>query len=1443
MARKTAKNKKALRRKSEARQRSRVLKQRQDYTKGGRVKAANGFAGFDPNDPSTWPSPQQVRRQGTVTPPAPGTGMPGQGGQSDIVPTPVKTRPDSTGFSGPGFGTGTQLPTSSVPSDIVSPPSSEPFEPTGKFFTDLINRAKYEGSKKSDIRTTPQTPTPDLTGVGGPGFGTRLQLPDEVAGRFGIPSDIRTTPQTPTPGVTGVSQPGVGIGLDIPTLSEEDKKLLASQGVQGTEDTGDTQGTYDFSDLPPNFDFSDYTTWPPGFNPQEYFEFTYGGDTGDTGDTGTKKDDTTSDYGSRPGETPKEFTEDDYKRISRDGGDANEDGRISGNEWTTWMLTKGPDEGKREPWRSKVNAAINSGVLSPEVRSNAQDRLIKDLLDNQDADNPGMTLTDRFYNPNRKLTEKEIRDLNAKGDRLSPMWDENGITTRAYAEKLGFTFNQIGTMALVSYSNTKTGEVLTFSMGGNIPPSDDWVSTGGAINPRGPDPEYRWKNSYEDYAGPIPKKEDFGPMSRGHPQANKNAKRYADAVAQWEANNTLWNKQTPETRKAYWSQNLPTGTNPAAIGTADSEDPARGVLDEIYDPESRETYKIADTPEAFTVEPVSLEGTVTPDTDIQELDAIDDISPTDITTTDPFFTEGTLTEGDVPEIDPLREWNAVASVSTPTDVARSAVSREADAELGKLTERTRATGIDREREELSKGQAQRFEDPPVRVDPVTGKPIEMVDPEDAEENRRSAILDEEPAEGTEAVIQDAAGYEAAERRELKGEAARGDAVSFLQEVSARGDLEAIPPDIAEAIIENPIIITPQMDNQPVEVQAAIAALPGEALVSAQLENLLAGIDEGVTPVWARPAVQLVNSRMSSRGLDVSTVGRDALFNAIIQTAFPIAQSNAAALQQRANQNLSNEQQANLQQSTQEMQLRLTNLANRQETGSQTAQLSQQLVTAQAQFGQQARLTEAEQRQQARLQSLQNEQQASMANLGNDQQIEMANLQVEAERLGANQSAINQERLAEFNVAASFLDKNAGFKQQMEVANLSNDQQMRLAFLTAKNQASSENLSAEQQTELANLNKRVELNKTNATLAQQMGLAQLDVDQQQAMQNASVEANMDLTEFNAAQQMEIANSKFMQTMSLQDFSQRQQSTMQDATSLASMDLQLADGLTKVSIENARNFLQMDMANLSNQQQAYVLDSQQRQQAMLTTTAAENAAEQFNATSENQRNQFMTNLGAQMEQFNASQANAMEQFNASEANRMEALIAGNEIDVGKFSAQLDAQVDQFNTQVDFQRDQWNSQNAQAIEQSNVSWRRQVNMADTAATNSANQLQTQQLFNLSQQEQSFLWQQLRDEASYYRQQYENEQQRKTTLYATALANESDKAQNVSNLFSTIGQLFNQVTNPVFNVGAASSFDPSNPSNLVPNITDIGMTLQNQEFIAQQEFEDDVLRSFGYD
>jgi len=123
-------------------------------------------------------------------------------------------------------------------------------------------------------------------------------------------------------------------------------------------------------------------------------------------------------------------------------------------------------------------------------------------------------------------------------------------------------------------------------------------------------------------------------------------------------------------------------------------------------------------------------------------------------------------------------------------------------------------------------------------------------------------------------------------------------------------------------------------------------------------------------------------------------------------------------------------------------------------------------------------------------------------------------------------------------------------------------------------------------------------------------------------------------------------------------------------------------------------------------------------------------------------------------------------------MEAQAAANELEADKFNNQLAVQVDQFNSEMDQQREIWNAQNAQAVEQSNTEWRRQANTINTAAENAANATAAQQAYNLSTQELANTWQQLRDDASYARTAYENEEQRKTTLYATALANEPGEA-----------------------------------------------------------------------
>ena len=64
----------------------------------------------------------------------------------------------------------------------------------------------------------------------------------------------------------------------------------------------------------------------------------------------------------------------------------------------------------------------------------------------------------------------------------------------------------------------------------------------------------------------------------------------------------------------------------------------------------------------------------------------------------------------------------------------------------------------------------------------------------------------------------------------------------------------VQPEITAAISEDPAKVTAELDTgaDPKTI-AAVAALPVEALVSTQMENLLAGMEGGKTPLWATPA--------------------------------------------------------------------------------------------------------------------------------------------------------------------------------------------------------------------------------------------------------------------------------------------------------------------------------------------------------------------------------------------------------------------------------------------------------------------------------------------------------------------------------------------------------------------------------------------------------------
>jgi hypothetical protein len=222
-----------------------------------------------------------------------------------------------------------------------------------------------------------------------------------------------------------------------------------------------------------------------------------------------------------------------------------------------------------------------------------------------------------------------------------------------------------------------------------------------------------------------------------------------------------------------------------------------------------------------------------------------------------------------------------------------------------------------------------------------------------------------------------------------------------------------------------------------EQRGIIEGLPEEALVSTQINGLLEGMENGEIPVWARPAVSQVEQMLAQRGLSASTVGRDSLFNSIIQSAMPIAQSNAQAIQQSVSQQRTIEAQAaeanaarvqqtaldnagkvfqmDMAQFSSDQQIALSNSKFMQTVGLTEANNEQQTAIQDALLMSQANLAEADFYQKAQIQNAQAFLSMDMANLNNNQQANVLKTQQNQQRLLSNQSA--QNAAAQFNAAS------------------------------------------------------------------------------------------------------------------------------------------------------------------------------------------------------------------------------------------------------------------------------------------------------------------------------------------------------------------------------------------------------------------------------------------
>ena len=288
---------------------------------------------------------------------------------------------------------------------------------------------------------------------------------------------------------------------------------------------------------------------------------------------------------------------------------------------------------------------------------------------------------------------------------------------------------------------------------------------------------------------------------------------------------------------------------------------------------------------------------------------------------------------------------------------------------------------------------------------------------------------------------------------------RAQVTAAQQTASSVGDLSAAQGNAT--LINSPVqrniqageLITGAADAQTAaqfteQVQAATATPSAQATVQGQLASLTANFDSSNPPAWAAGAMRNATAQMAARGLGASSLAGQAIVQATLEAALPIAQADAQVVAQFEAQNLSNRQQRAMlsaqqratfmgQEFDQAFQARVQNsarigdIANMNFTAEQQVQLensravntmnlnnlsnSQAMVMAEASALAQMDAANLNNRQQSAVQNAQNFLQMDMANLSNQQQTELFKAQQRVQSMFTDQAATNAA--AQFNATS------------------------------------------------------------------------------------------------------------------------------------------------------------------------------------------------------------------------------------------------------------------------------------------------------------------------------------------------------------------------------------------------------------------------------------------
>jgi len=353
---------------------------------------------------------------------------------------------------------------------------------------------------------------------------------------------------------------------------------------------------------------------------------------------------------------------------------------------------------------------------------------------------------------------------------------------------------------------------------------------------------------------------------------------------------------------------------------------------------------------------------------------------------------------------------------------------------------------------------------------------------------------------------------------------------------------------AEELVSGSAVKSAEVEQNLAKFQAAQMDLDPMATTQGQLNKLLQDFDAGNPPPWASAGMRSVNAVLNQRGLGASSIAGQAIIQAQMEAALPIAQSDAQTVFNLGIQNLSNRQQRAViaaeqrakfmaQDFDQEFQTRVTNAAKVSDIANQNFNAEVQVTLENARMAQSV----------------------DLANLSNRQALVMADA---AQIANLETTNLNNRQQAAVQNAQAFLQMdmtNLQYRQQTQLFKAQEQIKAMFTDTAAENAAAQFNASSQNQVNqfydsLANETKKFNVSQTNA-------MEQFNTQQSNALKQFNAQQENAVAQFNASNGLVVsqANAKWNQQISTIDTAAQNQANLFDASSALGLTVREYEGM--------------------------------------------------------------------------------------------------------------------------------------------------------------------------------------------------------------------------------------------------------------------------------------------